>query len=59
MIQVMYLCRQCADEIPVRVILGESDDLPINCPACEAPIPEDAHENVQDHAVSRAEMEDE
>ncbi len=58
MIKVVYLCRECMDEIPVQVVLGESDDLPRNCPACDAPIPDNAHEDVQDIAVSIVEMGD-
>jgi len=55
MICVTYTCRHCGDEMPVEVIIGEEDDLPEYCPACCAPIPDSAHEEVYESAVGRAE----
>lgn len=55
MIYVTYQCKKCLDEFEVEVCLGESNDLPEACPACGARIPTDAHNQVEELAVAKAE----
>lgn len=54
MTHVYYTCKKCDDEFEVEVSIGECDDLPEECPNCGAPIPEDAHADVEEAAISRA-----
>jgi uncharacterized Zn finger protein len=53
-IHVYYTCKHCDEEIEVEVVINEEDDLPENCPACGAPIPDIAHEKVHEDAIERA-----
>jgi len=51
---IQYECRHCGEEIDVEVTINEEDDLPENCPHCDAPIPGDAHEKVNEDAIAQA-----
>lgn len=58
--KVPYQCRACGDEFTVEVSLGESNDLPENCPNCNTPIPqEQATIEVEDTVIGRAEAAEE
>jgi uncharacterized Zn finger protein len=54
MIHVYYTCPHCGEEIEVEVILDEEDDLPENCPTCDAVISDSAHEKVMEAAYEKA-----
>jgi predicted nucleic acid-binding Zn ribbon protein len=49
-----YTCKHCGAEIECSVIINEEDDLPENCPECNAPVPDKAHEDVNTQAMERA-----
>lgn len=60
MIRVTYQCKACRDEFDVEVRLGEDNDLPENCPGCNAPIPLDAATaEVEELARDKAEYHNE
>lgn len=49
-----YTCKKCDHEIEVHVVINEEDDLPETCDACGAPIPDEAHGDVNTQAMERA-----
>lgn len=49
-----YTCKKCEEEIECEVIINEEDDLPEICPACGAPIPEEAHGEMDVQAMEKA-----
>jgi transcription initiation factor IIE alpha subunit len=48
-----YTCRHCGTEIECFVTLGEECDLGSECPDCNAPIPESAHEEMHTQACEK------
>ncbi len=49
-----YTCKKCGEEIEVEVVINEEDDLPEECPACGAPIPDEAHGEMDTQACEKA-----
>lgn len=52
--RVYYTCKHCDAEMEVHVRINEDDDLPENCPQCDAIIPEQAHSDVNLDAIEKA-----
>lgn len=49
-----YTCKKCHEEIPCEVVINEECDLGDECPHCKAPIPIEAHGEMDEQACERA-----
>ncbi len=49
-----YTCKKCGEEIECEVVINEECDLPEACPACGAPIPDEAHGEMEEQACEQA-----